>query len=193
MAETPVTPQTVLDFWFGTGADTGDRHALWFGRDPGVDAEIRSRFLPTHEAAHAGGLDHWLEAADSTLALAVVLDQFPRNMFRDSPRAFAADARARTCARTALDRGFDQAVAPLLRTFYYLPFEHSEDLADQRLSVKLFAAMTDTPSPGDAYDYALRHYCIIARFGRFPHRNRVLGRTSTPEERLFLSQPGSRF
>lgn len=191
MAEAPTTPEAVLAFWFGAAPDVAQ--VLWFGKDPALDAHIRQLFLPTHEAALAGGLEHWLEDADRALALVVVLDQFPRNMFRDSSRAFAADARARACARIALERGYDQAVAPTRRGFFYLPFEHSEELADQRLSVKLFAAMTDVPRPGDAYDYALRHYCIVARFGRFPHRNEVLGRVSTAEETAFLGQPGSRF
>lgn len=191
MAEPLATPEAVLAFWFDAAPDVAQ--ALWFGKDPALDAEIRTRFLATHEAALAGVLEPWLDHADSALALVVVLDQFPRNMFRDSPRAFAADIRARGCARIALARGFDQAVAPERRAFFYLPFEHSEDLADQRLAVKLFAALVDVPRPGDVFDYALRHYCIVARFGRFPHRNALLGRASTAQETAFLAQPGSRF
>lgn len=194
MAETAAGYPSVLDYWFGPRPTLAERQALWFGKDAAVDAEIRARFEPTHRAALAGGLDAWLDAPDSALALAVVLDQFPRNMYRDTPAAFAADARARECARAALARGHDRALEPARRMFLYLPFEHSEDLADQRLSVRLFAALAEAaPGMDGVYDYALRHYCVIQRFGRFPHRNAILGRADTAAETVFLGEAGSRF
>jgi uncharacterized protein (DUF924 family) len=183
--------KAVLEYWFGDGPE--GRWGLWFGKDPAVDAEISARFEAVHKAALAGTLDAWLEAPDSALALIVTLDQFPRNMYRDTPAAFAADAKARACARRVLEKGHDRRVAPARRMFFYLPFEHSEDPADQRLSVKLFAELDREPGLGEVFDYALRHYCIIARFGRFPHRNTLLGRESTVEEMEFLKLPGSGF
>jgi uncharacterized protein (DUF924 family) len=183
----------VLEYWFGSAGDSADRHQSWFGKSPAMDAEIRARFEPTFESALRGEFDAWLDAPDSALALVVVLDQFPRNMYRDTPRAFAADAKARACSRVALERGHDRGMAPVRRMFFYLPFEHSEDLGDQRLSVRRFALLADATGLEDVLDYALRHYCIVARFGRFPHRNGVLGRECTMEEAAFLAQPGSRF
>lgn len=187
------SPAEVLDYWFGVSPDLAGRRALWFGKDPATDAEIRRRFEVLHQAASAGSLDAWLGSPESALALVVVLDQFPRNMYRDTPAAFAADAKARACARRVLEQGGDRQLAPLQRLFLYLPFEHSEDLADQRLSVKLFADLDGEAGMGDVFDYALRHYCVIQRFGRFPHRNACLGRESSPEETAFLQLPGSRF
>ncbi|MCU0842510.1 MAG: DUF924 domain-containing protein [Thiobacillaceae bacterium] len=193
MAEGVASPAEVLDYWFGPAPSLAERRGLWFGKDPAADAEIRARFAATHRAARAGDLRDWLDAPDTALALVVVLDQFPRNMHRDTPAAFAADARALACARLALERGHDRRLEPVRRLFLYLPFEHSEDLADQRLSVRLFAELDREPGLADAFDHALRHYCVIARFGRFPHRNAILGRVSTAEEVAFLRQPGSRF
>lgn len=193
MAETTIGALDVLAFWFGADPSLEGRRALWFGKDAATDALIRERFLPTHEAAARGDLDAWLDMPTSALALVVVLDQFPRNMFRDTPAAFATDARALDCARRVLERGWDAALSPAERMFLYLPFEHSEDLVDQRRSVKLFAALDAVPGMADALDYALAHYCVIRRFGRFPHRNAILGRPSTAEETAFLAQPGSRF
>ena len=193
MVEIPATATAVLDYWFGVSPNLADRRRLWFGKDPTTDAEIRARFEGLHGAALAGELDAWLAAPESALALVVVLDQFPRNMYRDTAMAFAADAKALACARQALARGHDRQLLPVQRLFLYLPFEHSEDLAEQRRSVKLFAALDDATGMADAYDFALRHYCVIARFGRFPHRNASLGRTSTAEELAFLELPGSRF
>lgn len=183
----------VLDFWFGAAPTLAQRRRFWFGKDPATDAEIRARFAATCRAALAGDLDDWLDAPDTALALVVALDQFPRNMHRDTPAAFAADARALARARVALERGHDRRLAPLQRLFLYLPFEHSEDLADQRRSVRLFAELDREEGLSDVFDYALRHYCVIARFGRFPHRNAILGRASTAAERAFLKLPGSRF
>jgi len=193
VAEIPAAAAEVLDYWFGAEPDLAGRRHLWFGKDPEVDAEIRRRFDNLHRSALAGELDAWLAAAESALALVVVLDQFPRNMYRDTARAFAADAKALDYARQALDLGHDRQLLPVQRLFLYLPFEHSEDLDEQRRSVKLFAALDEEAGMADAFDYALRHYCVIQRFGRFPHRNASLGRDSTPEELAFLQQPGSRF
>jgi len=170
----------VLKFWFER-----DRKA-WFEKDPAFDAEIRQRFLPHYELGAAGKLGSWKQAPASCLALVVVLDQFARNMFRDSARAFAADALARDAARTILDRGWDLAMTPEERMFAYLPFEHSEALQDQELSLKLFEGNAN-------FEWARKHWEIIRRFGRFPHRNAALGRESTSEEIQFLRQPGSSF
>jgi uncharacterized protein (DUF924 family) len=149
---------------------------------------VRRRFLPLWEQAARGELDRWRSAPLASLALIVVLDQFPRNMFRGTARAFASDALALAAARSALERSFDRLLSREERTFVYLPFEHAEDLAAQRRSLALFRALDP-----DDMEYARRHYEIIARFGRFPHRNAILGRESTPEEADFLKQPGSSF
>ncbi len=193
MVEATVGAAEVLAFWFGPDPSLEGRRALWFGKDPATDALIRERFLATYTAAARGDLDAWMRTPDGALALIVVLDQFPRNLFRDTPAAFATDAYALDCARQVLERGWDVAMHPAQRLFLYLPFEHSEDLADQRRSVRLFAALDAAPGWADAFDYALAHYCVIRRFGRFPHRNAILGRASTAEETAFLAQPGSRF
>jgi uncharacterized protein (DUF924 family) len=174
-----VAPATVLAFWRAAGPDK------WFTRDAAFDAEIRERFLATYEAAAAGALA-WDDDPDSALALVLVLDQFPRNMFRDSARAFAADPLARTVASRAIARGFDQKIAVAERSFFYLPFEHSEELADQARCVALNRASGDA----DALKWAELHADIIRRFARFPHRNAVLGRATTPEEQAFLGGGG---
>ena len=170
----------VLKFWFER-----DRNA-WFDKNPAFDEEIRQRFLPHYELGAAGKLGSWKQAPASCLALVVLLDQFARNMFRDSARAFAADPLARDAARTILDCGWDQAMTPEERMFAYLPFEHSEALPDQELSLKLFEGNAN-------FEWARKHWEIIRRFGRFPHRNAALGRESTSEETQFLRQPGSSF
>ena len=175
-----MAPREVLDFWFGRDGKT------WFGKDPQFDAEVRARFLPLYERAAAGGLADWKEAPASCLALVIVLDQFPRNMFRGTARAFAADALALEAARTIVARGWDRNYSPNQRTFAYLPFEHSESLEDQERSLQLFAG-------SENFEWARKHYEIVLRFGRFPHRNAALGRESTPEEADFLSRPGSSF
>jgi uncharacterized protein (DUF924 family) len=174
----------VLDFWFR--GDAQDRR--WFVKDAAFDDEIRTRFLALYELAACGELSAWREAPASCLSLVVVLDQFPRNMFRGTPRAFAADAQAREAARVLLARGWDRTMNQWQRLFAYLPFEHSEELADQDLSCELMHGF-----PAEQRDYAERHRDIIRRFGRFPHRNAALGRASTPEEIEFLKQPGSGF
>jgi uncharacterized protein (DUF924 family) len=175
-----MTPKAVLDFWFGL-----DRKA-WFEKNPAFDGEIRHRFLTLYEGAASGKLDAWREAPDSCLALVIVLDQFPRNMFRGSARAFAADPMARAAARVIVERGWDKGYTEDERSFAYLPFEHSESLADQEESVRLFQGNPN-------FEWARRHWEIIQRFGRFPHRNATLGRRSTPEETEFLKTPGSAF
>lgn len=189
-------PQAVLDFWFGApGTPThGTRRPEWFRKDPAFDTLIRTGFGPTLEAALAGALDDWTVDAPGTLALIVVLDQFTRNSFRDTPRAFAGDARALARARALVAAGADRRLSPLQRSFAYLPFEHAEDLGAQHEAVRLFEALAhESPDEAGSLDYALRHRDIVARFGRFPHRNAILGRPSTPEELAFLSQPGSGF
>jgi uncharacterized protein (DUF924 family) len=173
-------PAEVLDFWFQR-----DRKA-WFAKDERFDAEIRARFLPLYERAAAGGLPDWLEEPRRCLALVIVLDQFPRNLFRGSARAFAADPLAREAARTIVDRGWDREYSPDERTFAYLPFEHSESIEDQERSLILFKG-------GENFEWARKHYDIVRRFGRFPHRNAALGRASTLEEEEFLKQQGSGF
>ncbi len=181
----------VLEFWFG--APPGARRRQWFEKDPAFDAEIRSRFLPLYEALARGDRAQWLDDAERCLARIVVLDQFPRNMFRGTPRAFAADPLALQAARHAVDQGDERARLPVERLFFYLPFEHSEALEDQERACELCRPLAAFPETDDAYRYALAHRDIIVRFGRFPHRNAILGRASTPEELEFLKQPGSGF
>ena len=183
----------VLRFWFGTGETSGGRRKHWFAKDEAFDALIRSRFMALHEEAAAGALARWNDDARSSLALIVLLDQFSRNMFRASARAFAADALALETARHALARGYDAGMSPVERMFVYLPFEHSESLADQQSCCDLMQALDAFAETDDAHRYALRHREIIERFGRFPHRNAVLGRPSTAQESEFLMQPGSGF
>lgn len=178
-SEGAVGPDAVLAFWRAAGPDK------WFKKDDAFDADIRTRFLATYEAAAAGRLA-WDETADGALALLIVLDQFPRNMFRGSARAFAADPLARAIASRAIERGFDEVAAPSERSFFYLPFEHSEALADQERCIALNRARGDA----DALKWAEQHADIIRRFGRFPHRNKALGRATTPEEQAFLDGGG---
>jgi uncharacterized protein (DUF924 family) len=174
-----IGPQAVLAFWRAAGPDK------WFTKDETFDAAIRARFLSAYESAADGRLA-WDDAPEGALALVIVLDQFPRNMFRDSARAFAADPLARKVAARAIDRGFDQRFAVPERGFFYLPFEHSEALADQERCIALNRASLDA----DAIKWAELHADIIRRFGRFPHRNKVLGRATTPEEQAFLDDGG---
>jgi uncharacterized protein (DUF924 family) len=185
----------VLDFWFGA-ADSPERgrpRACWFRKSAEYDAEIRSRFGRLQQRAAEGKLAKWERTPLAALALVVMLDQFPRNMFRGEARAFATDLHALRAARHMVERGFDRVLRPVERWFVYLPFEHAEDLAAQRRSVALFEGLAADPDSAGAIDYAGRHFDIIARYGRFPHRNALLGRESTPAETLFLSQPGSSF
>ena len=170
----------LLRFW----ADAG--YQRWFSRSDAFDAQCRERFLPLHLAATRRELEHWLDAADSALALVLALDQIPRNVYRDSAHAWAADPLARLYADRAIAKGFDAQTDPCLRIFFYMPFEHSEELADQQRSVQLFTALGNA----DFLGYARRHHDDIARFGRFPHRNRALARVSTPEELAYLQAGG---
>jgi uncharacterized protein (DUF924 family) len=187
---TAIVPK-VLDFWFGAvaeGAEPEPRE-IWFKPTPEFDREIEEILHEDHKQALAGGLDGLMQSAEGCLALVILLDQVPRNVFRGTPQAFAADEKAREVAGHALAHGFDTVLPAVQAMFLYLPFEHSEDLSDQERSVALFEAL------GNDYwlDYAVRHRDIVARFGRFPHRNAILGRTSTQEEAEFLKQPGSSF
>lgn len=195
MAQLPEAATAVLQFWFGDPTDKtyGRPRTEWFQKNVDFDREIRSRFLWLHSQAMQGQLGAWLADPLSGLALVIVLDQFSRNMFRNTPQAFAADFYALAIAQTALEQGFDQALLPVQRWFYYLPFEHSEVLAHQARSLQLHEQLRDDPASQSTIDYARRHHEVIARFGRFPHRNPVLGRISTPEEEAFLQQPGSSF
>lgn len=165
----------------------------WFARSEAFDREIARRFSAVHADAATGRLDHWQGDAEGCLALVLVLDQFPRNMFRDTPRAFATDAKARAVAAHAVATGLDRDLHQRGRQFLYLPFEHSENLADQERCLALMKTLPGWQAENSAYDWARRHCDIIARFGRFPHRNAILGRVSTPEEERFLAQPGSSF
>ncbi|HYH17011.1 MAG TPA: DUF924 family protein [Azospirillum sp.] len=175
----------VIDFWFDESTKT-----YWFERSDSFDRLVADTLLETHEKAAAGALDHWMDDVDGCIALCILLDQVPRNVFRGTPRAFATDGKARAVARRALEQGFDHECTPDERMFLYLPFEHHEDLESQKLSCALFR---DRVGADIAIDYAERHRAIIERFGRFPHRNAILGRTSTPEEVEFLKEPGSSF
>ena len=181
----------VLAFWFGEGADYGRRHKRWFEKQPGFDAEVAQRFLGLYEQLAAGR--EWLDSARERLARLLVLDQFPRNMFRGTARAFATDALALETARLAVERSDDAMLLPVERLFLYLPFEHSETLEDQNRACELTQPLAAFPETDDAHRYALAHRDVIRRFGRFPHRNSILGRTSTAEELEFLQQPGSSF
>jgi len=180
----------ILSFWFG---EPLEMRKVWFAKDPAFDAEIRSRFLNTYEQAAADQLDAWSNSPKSCLALIIVLDQFPRNLFRGEARSFATDAKALKIAKSAIAQNFDQQVPPLQRFFFYLPLEHSENLDDQNESVRRFQAFENSPELRQTYDYAVRHRAVIQQFGRFPHRNRMLDRSSTSAEIEFLKQPGSSF
>jgi uncharacterized protein (DUF924 family) len=169
----------VVRFWRDAGP------SRWFRRDDAFDAEFRERFLPAHEAAAVGRLDAWSETAEGALALVLLLDQFPRNAFRGTPRVYATDARARDVADAAVARGLDQQVDLELRQFLLLPFMHSEDLRDLERCVAL-----NSEAGGEPLRWARHHHDVVARFGRFPHRNAVLGRASTPEEERFLAEGG---
>lgn len=185
----------VLGFWFGEPGSAHHGHARpeWFRKDPEFDGAIRVRFGALVEEALAGGLPGWAVHAEGALAEVLVCDQFPRNLFRDDARAFALDGRALALARRLVAEGRDRAYPPVCRAFVYLPFEHSESLDDQRESVRLFGTLRDDPQAGRYLEWAVRHLEVIERFGRFPHRNAVLGRACTAAEQAFLEQPASRF
>jgi uncharacterized protein (DUF924 family) len=174
----------VIDFWFDPVTKPG-----WFGGGEPFDRKVEARLGAHYAGARDGGTDGWAAEPLGLLALVILLDQVPRNIHRGTPAAFATDDKALALARLGVDRGFDAGFDKDQRLFLYLPFEHSEGLADQERSVALFCALGDA----DYLDYAIRHRDIVARFGRFPHRNIILGRQSTPEELVFLEQPGSSF
>lgn len=187
--------QALLDFWFGPpGFPYHDQpRGIWFKPDAGFDDELRRNFLADQQTAAAGGHDDWMGSRDGCLALVLLLDQLPRNLYRGTPAAFASDDKARAVARHGLARGFDRGLPVVRRWFLYLPFEHSESLADQETSVALFAALPKSAATDGTLDYAKRHHDTIRRFGRFPHRNAILGRVSTLDEEVFLREPGSSF
>ncbi len=185
----------VLDFWFGPAGDPerASFRERWFKVDPAFDGEIAARFGPDVERALAGAWNDAVDGPHDTLALVILLDQFPRNMFRGTAGAFAGDAFAKALAERAIGAAWDRQLQPVERLFLYLPLEHSEALADQERALALFAALPESPWYAKALDAAQRHHAIIARFGRFPHRNKALGRASTTEEIAFLATPGSSF
>lgn len=186
----------VLQFWFdGTdAAQLATSRNAWFRKDAAFDDAIRQRFLPLWQRVAAGELLPDPADAHAVLAWLIVADQFSRNLFRGEAQAFALDATARTVAKAALDSGLEQQLPPVARWFFYLPLEHSEALADQHEAVRRFEGLPpDSPERAGVVDYAHRHREVIARFGRFPHRNAALGRPSTADELQFLAQPGSSF
>ncbi len=179
----------VLRFWFAD--DPATHRKVWFEKDAVFDTACAD-FKAARDLAKAGALDAWAETPKGGLALLILLDQVSRNLHRGTAEAFAADAKARTVARGMLAGGLVQALTPVERMFVYLPFEHSEELADQDLSVRLFAAL-DAASDEKLGDYAVHHRDVICRFGRFPHRNAALGRANTPEEDAYLAEPDAGF
>ncbi|WP_192980299.1 DUF924 family protein [Pseudomonas sp. EggHat1] len=195
--------QPLLDWWFGADGSATEvaaaRQGLWFGKRDSQDREAEVRFGALVEKALAGELQGWTGDPQGWLAQLILLDQLPRMIFRDTPRAFAGDSLARPLLRDGLDRGWDRRLTPIQRVFAYLVFEHAEDLSLQDRAVELFAdllneaAAAERPLFADFLDFAERHQRVIARFGRFPHRNAILGRASTDEEQVFLREPGSRF
>lgn len=181
--------RSLLDFWFEGEPDRFRKR--WFLADPAFDAALRERFRETWEAARAGAREDWAATPLGALALVLALDQLPRNLHRGFALAFATDRKARSVASAALERGFERSLGAVERLFLYLPFEHSESIADQERSVALFEAEAASPGfagPDGPIAYARRHRDVIRRFGRFPHRNEALGRRSTPDERAWLAE-----
>ena len=187
--------QDVLDFWFGAPGlpERGRKRDVWFRKDAAFDDAIRARFGTAVATAIAGDFADWDANAEGTLAHVLLLDQFTRNVFRDTPRAFAGDAQALAVADAAIARGFDRALDPFGRWFLYLPFEHAEDADMQRRSLALFGELARETGDPIPLEWAQKHADVIFRFGRYPHRNAILGRASTPEEAAFLALPDSRF
>jgi uncharacterized protein (DUF924 family) len=196
-------PDSVLDFWFGLSGSAaevaGRQGRLWFGKSPENDLAVAEQFSATLLAATAGQLDHWAETPRGRLALVIVLDQFPHHIHRDQPQAFATDPQALALSLAALAVGEDQKLVSIERVFLYLPLEHAESVEMQDRSVALYEKLAHEAAPDERalfdnfLDYARRHRDVVVRFGRFPHRNVILGRASTAEELEFLKQPGSRF
>jgi uncharacterized protein (DUF924 family) len=192
-----MTAQDVLDFWFLPPTDPayGKPRMEWFRKDPAFDAQIRERFGSLIAQALAGGLREWeMEGPQGALARILVLDQFTRNAFREAPESFAGDTLALAAAQALVDAGADGQLPPFQRAFVYMPYEHAEDARMQQCAVDLFARLADEHDGfTEMLDYAHRHRGVIARFGRFPHRNPILGRASTADELAYLSQPGAGF
>lgn len=197
------TPESILNFWFGTGTDEAAvakaQASLWWRKKSEIDRQLADRFGPAVELAGSGALASWMETPRTALALILLTDQFPRNIYRGTAQAFASDRLALAACRHGLEVGQDRQLRPLERAFFYLPLEHSESMADQERSVGLFSALFQQAPQARMetfrgyLTYALRHRRVIERFGRFPHRNAALGRTSTEEEKRFLREPGSSF
>jgi uncharacterized protein (DUF924 family) len=194
------TPQScdVLEFWLGSSdgeTPPPEVRKRWWTKDPAFDREIRERFGDLHERACAGELDGWTESPRGTLALVILLDQFSRNLHRGNPRSWSSDDKTQSIVEGALERGLDQQLAPYERLFLYMPLMHAEDLGAQVRCIEKMKELAETAGQDFAgnVDYAKRHHAIIERFGRFPHRNEILGRHSTDEEKEFLTQPGSSF
>ena len=197
------TPEAVLDYWFGapgTAREIAERQSkLWFGQLPEKDREVSERFTPTFNAAITGLLDEWAVTPRRRLTLVIVLDQFPHHIHRDTPDAFAQDAKALALSLAALAAGEDKSLTLIERVFLYLPLEHAESIAMQDLSVAQYQQLVDEAPESERalfanfLDYAHKHREVVLRFGRFPHRNAILGRASSAEEIAFLKQPGSRF
>lgn len=189
------TLDDILGFWFGRPGepDYGSEREVWWEATPAFDAEVKRRFEAHYAAALAGARDHWKDDARACLSLILTFDQFPRNMYRGNPKAYATDGEALALARHAVARGFDSALLPVERWFVYMPFPHSERIEDQRRSVALFRALSGDPGSAKSIRSAERHFEIIERFGRFPHRNAMLGRKTSPEEAKFLEEPESSF
>lgn len=187
--------KAILEFWFGHPDESGygKLRDFWFKATPDFDWELTSRFLEAYQKAAAGLLNEWVDSPESCLALILLLDQFPRNMFRGTPQAYSTDWEALSVAQQAVAKGYDREFLPVQRWFIYLPFEHSENLEDQRRCIKLFEQLSHDRESAIAIKSAFQHLQIIERFGRFPHRNVILGRPSTPEEIEFLKQPDSSF
>ena len=192
-----MTAQDVLDFWFlpRDNPDYGKARPEWFRKDPAFDAQIAERFGPVIAQAVAGGLREWdMQGPEGTLARILVLDQFTRNAYRGKPESFAGDMLALLAARALVDSGADRQLEPQQRAFAYMPFEHAEDARMQECAVELFGRLAQEHEGfAEMLDYAHRHRGVIARFGRFPHRNPILGRASTPDELQYLGQPGAGF
>jgi uncharacterized protein (DUF924 family) len=188
--------RSVLEFWFGApgSAEHGRAREVWFRQDPAFDAEIRRHFAKDAARAARGEHDRLLADAEGALALVIMLDQFPRNLYRGDPKTYAADAKARLAADHAIGARFDERARPVERQFFYLPFMHSEQAQDQDRSVELYRRLAEAePGLANCHTYALRHRDIIRRFGRFPHRNAVLGRETSEAELAFLKEPGLSF
>jgi uncharacterized protein (DUF924 family) len=193
-SSTPPDALSVLAFWFDPA-----HHDEWYAGRPAFDAVIRERFAPQLALAEAGKLMAWTTTPEGWLALLIMLDQFPRNLYRRDPRAWAQDLRAQQLALSGIEEGFDRQLPAIQRVFAYMPLEHAEDMGLQQRAVMLFETLRNDVPPDERsrydgfLDYARRHEAVIARFGRFPHRNAVLGRVSTPEEQAYLAEPGAGF